>query len=59
LSYGCLGFAVVLSILTLTVHVSPTAPAYLTFLFTGLLGSFAGRAVADLDRRIGEVERRR
>jgi hypothetical protein len=38
---------------------TPAAPAYLTFLFTGLIGSFAANSIRDLERRMSAVERGR
>jgi hypothetical protein len=58
ISYVSIGLALVLAILSLMVHVAPSAPAYLTFLFTGLVGGFAGAALRDLERRLAAVERR-
>ena len=59
MSYVSIGFAIVLSILAMTGRFSPAAPAYLTFLFTGLVGGFAAGSLRDLDRRIRELERHR
>jgi len=58
ISYVSIGLALILAILSLTVHVAPAAPAYLTFLFTGLIGAFAGTAIRDIERRLDAVERR-
>jgi hypothetical protein len=58
LSYVSMAFAMGLAILALTTRFSPAAPAYLTFLFTGLVGSFAVNSIKDLERRMGAVEQR-
>ena len=58
LSYVSMAFAMGLAILALTTRFSPAAPAYLTFLFTGLVGSFAVNSIKDLERRMSAVEQR-
>jgi hypothetical protein len=58
LSYVSMAFAMGLAILALTTRFSPAAPAYLTFLFTGLIGSFAVNSIKDLERRMSAVEQR-
>ncbi len=58
ISLASIGFALVFSILTLTTRFSPAAPAYLTFLFTGLVGNFAAHSLKDLERRLNAVEQR-
>lgn len=58
LSYASVGFALVLAILAVTTRFSPAAPAYLTFLFTGLVGNFAANSIKDLERRLSAVEQR-
>ena len=57
LSYASMAFAMVLAILAMTTRFTPAAPAYLTFLFTGLVGSFAANSIKDLERRMSAVER--
>ena len=59
LSYASMAFAMVLAVIALTMRLAPPAPAYLTFLFLGLIASFAAGAIADLDRRIAEMSRNR
>jgi hypothetical protein len=59
LSYASMTFAMVLAVVALTMRFAPPAPAYLTFLFLGLIASFAAGAIADLDRRIAEMSRNR
>jgi hypothetical protein len=58
LSYASMAFALGLAIFAVTTRFTPAAPAYLTFLFTGLIGSFATNSISDLDRRLNAVERR-
>jgi hypothetical protein len=57
LSYASMAFAMALAILAMTTRFTPAAPAYLTFLFTGLVGSFAANSIKDLERRMRAVER--
>lgn len=59
LSYACMALAMALAVFALTTQASPPAPAYLTFLFLGLVASFAASAIADLHRRIVEMSRNR
>jgi hypothetical protein len=59
LSYASMVFAMVLAVIALTMRFAPPAPAYLTFLFLGLIASFAASAIADLERRIAEMSRNR
>jgi hypothetical protein len=49
-------FSLVLAVLAMTTRLSPSLPAYLTFLFVGLVGSFAGRSVRALERRVSALE---
>jgi hypothetical protein len=56
LSYAIMAFAMVLAILAMTTRFAPAAPAYLTFLFTGLVGSFAANSIKNLERRMRAVE---
>jgi hypothetical protein len=51
-----MAFAMVLAILAMTTRFTPAAPAYLTFLFTGLVGSFAANCIKDLERRMRAIE---
>jgi hypothetical protein len=51
-------FALVLATLAMTTRLSPSLPGYLTFLFMGLIGSFAERSVRTLERRVSALERR-
>lgn len=51
-------FALALAVLTMATGFAPAAPAYLTFLFIGLVGSFASRSVRDLEKRVRTLERR-
>jgi hypothetical protein len=52
-------FALVLAVFALTTRLSPSLPAYLTFLFTGLVGSFAARSIHALEQRVAALEVRR
>jgi len=54
-----MALAMALAVFALTTQASPPAPAYLTFLFLGLVASFAASAIADLHRRIVEMSRNR
>jgi hypothetical protein len=54
-----MAFAMVLAVVALTMRFAPPAPAYLTFLFLGLIASFTAGAIADLERRIAELSRNR
>jgi hypothetical protein len=49
-------FALVLAALAMTTRFSSGLPAYLTFLFIALIGSFAERSVRALDRRVSALE---
>jgi hypothetical protein len=59
LSYASMAFAMALAVIALTMRLAPAAPAYITFLFLGLIASFAASAIADLERRIAELSRNR
>jgi hypothetical protein len=59
LSYASMAFAMALAVIALTMRLAPPAPAYITFLFLGLIASFAASAIADLERRIAELSRNR
>jgi len=59
LSYASIAFSLVLAVFALSTRFTPAAPAYLTFLFTGLIGSFATNSIRDLERRMSAVERGR
>ena len=59
LSYASMAFAMVLAVIALTMRIAPPAPAYLTFLFLGLIASFAANAIADLERMFAEMSRNR
>ena len=52
LGYVCMVFAMVLAIVAMTLRLSPPEPAYLTFLFLGLIASFSANALKELDRKI-------
>ena len=49
-------FALVLSIFALITRFSPSLPAYLTFLFIGLVGSFSARSIRALEQRVNALE---
>jgi len=51
-------FALVLSVDALTTGRAPGLPGYLTFLFVGLVGSFAARSMRALEKRVRELELR-
>ena len=59
LSYASIAFSMVLAVFALSTRFTPSAPAYLTFLFSGLIGSFATNSIRDLERRMSAVERGR
>ena len=59
LSYASMALAMALAVMALTTRFAPPAPAYLTFLFLGLVASFSASAIADLERRIAEMSRNR
>ena len=59
LSYASMALAMAMAVIALTMRLAPPAPAYLTFLFLGLIASFAASAIADLERRITEMSRNR
>jgi hypothetical protein len=40
----------------MTTRFTPSLPAYLTFLFMGLIGSFAERSIRALERRVSALE---
>jgi hypothetical protein len=52
-------FTFVLAIFAMATRFSPSLPGYLTFLFVGLVGSFAERSVRALEHRVAALESRR
>jgi hypothetical protein len=54
-----MAFALALAVIAVTMRLTPPAPGYITFLFLGLIASFAASALADLERRIAEMSRNR
>jgi len=56
LSSVSVAFAIVLSVWTLVSGFSPSLPGYLTFLFVGLVGSFAERSIRLLEKRVAALE---
>jgi hypothetical protein len=59
MSYVSMVFMFTLAIFAMTTRFSPSLPAYLTFLFMGLIGSFAERSIRGLERRVSALESRR
>jgi hypothetical protein len=52
-------FAVVLSVFALTSRFNPSLPGFVTFLFVGLIGSFAERSIRVVEQRLSALESRR
>ena len=59
MSYVSMAFMFPLAIFALTTRFSPSLPGYLTFLFLGLIGSFAERSIRVLERRVSALESRK
>ncbi len=51
-------FAVILSVFAMATRFMPSLPGYLTFLFVGLIGSYAERSIRALERRVAALESR-
>jgi hypothetical protein len=58
LSTAAMALAIALSLFAMLGHLTPSLPAYLTFLFVGLIGSFSERSARSLERRIAALESR-
>jgi len=56
LSTVAMVFMFALAIFAMTTRFTPSLPAYLTFLFMGLIGSFAERSIRALERRVSALE---
>jgi hypothetical protein len=59
MSYVSMAFMFTLAILAMATRFTPSLPGYLTFLFLGLIGSFAERSIRALERRVSALESRR
>lgn len=55
LAYACMAFALILAVIAMTLRLTPSEPAYVTFLFLGLIASFSANAIKELDRKITDL----